>query len=161
MAKADPLAQLKDIHLPDPVSWWPLAPGWYGVMILIVIVMIALTYFFYKRHLNALPKKQALILLKAYSEHYEKERNAQLTSARISELLKRVALVYFPRMEVASIHGDAWIEFLNQTGKGIDFTPVKGMLLDSPFKMAETVNLKPLITRTEQWIKQRGVPCSS
>lgn len=159
MANAEPLAQLRDIHLPDPIGWWPLAQGWYGLMLLILILVSALVYYLYKRHLNGLAKNKALDLLKTYTRQYEKDRNAQLMSARISELLRRVALVYYPRAQVASIHGEAWVDFLNQTNKGIDFTPVKSMLLDSPFKTTETINLKPLITRAEQWIKQRGVPC--
>lgn len=32
----DPLAQLRDIHLPPPPSWWPPAPGWW------VLALIAL-----------------------------------------------------------------------------------------------------------------------
>jgi len=161
VAKADALAQLKDIHLPDSIGWWPLAPGWYGVIILILFLMMALAYVAYKRHVNALAKNQALELLHSYKEQYEKDRNAQLTSARVSELLRRVALVYYPRAEVASLHGEAWVAFLNQTSKSIDFKPVKSMLLDSPFKTSETVNLKPLLVRAERWIKQRGAPCSN
>lgn len=159
MAKADPLAQLKDIHLPEPISWWPLAIGWYGLMVLIFLLIFAIAYLMHKRHINALAKNKALELLKTYKEQYQKDNNAQLTSARISELLRRVALVYYPRAQVASIHGEDWVEFLNQTSKGVNFKPVKEMLLDSPFKTAETINLKPLITRAELWIKQRGVPC--
>ena len=161
MAKANALAQLRDIHLPDSISWWPLAPAWYVVMLLILFLTIALAYYAHKRRLNALAKNQALDLLNTYIEHYEKDHNAQLASARISELLRRVALVYYSRDEVASLHGDAWVDFLNQTSKEVDFKPVKSMLLDSPFKTAETVNLKPLITRAQLWIKQRGVPCSN
>ena len=161
MAKADALAQLKDIHLPESIGWWPLAPGWYGVMVLILFLIMALAYIAYKRHANALAKNQALELLNRYKEQYEKDHNAQLASARVSELLRRVALVYYPRAEVASLHGDAWVAFLNQTSKGIDFKPVKSMLLDSPFKTSETVNLKPLILRAQRWIKQRGAPCSN
>ncbi|KGP64275.1 hypothetical protein EP47_00020 [Legionella norrlandica] len=161
MAKAEPLAQLRDIHLPEPIGWWPLAPGWYGLMILLLMIIIGITYFIYRKHVHALPKKQALNLLKIYKEQYEKDKNTQLASARISELLKRVALVYYPRSEVASIHGEAWFEFLNNTSRGIDFKPVKSMLLDSPFKASETLDLNPLITRAEQWIKQRRVPCSN
>lgn len=161
MAKTDALTQLKDIHLPAPVLWWPLAPGWYGAMLLLFFMIMVLFAFFYKRHRNAQPKKHALSLLQAYKADYEKQHNAQRTSALISELLKRVALVYFPRQQVASIHGEAWIEFLNQTGKGIDFHPVKNMLLDSPFKHNEQINLYPLISRAQLWIKQRKVPCSN
>ena len=161
MAKADALAQLKDIHLPEPITWWPLAPGWYVVAFLFLLTVLGLTYLANKRHQNALAKNQALILLNTYKEQYEKERNAQRTSALISELLRRVALVYYPRAQVASLHGDAWVDFLNQTSKDVDFKPVKSMLLDSPFKIEETINLKPLISRAQLWIKQRSVPCSN
>jgi hypothetical protein len=161
VAKADVLTQLKDIHLPQSITWWPLAPGWYVVLLIIMFSIIGVVYFFHRRQLNALAKNQALELLKTYKEQYEKDRNAQQASARISELLRRVALVYYPRAEVASIHGNAWLEFLNQTSKGIDFNPVKSMLLDSPFKTEETVNLNPLINRAQVWIKQRSVPCSN
>jgi hypothetical protein len=159
VANSEPLAQLRDIHLPDPISWWPLAPGWYGLMALAVLLAIGISYRLYKRHANALAKNKALALLSMYKEQYEKDGNAQVASARISELLRRVALVYYPRSEVASIHGDGWIDFLNKTGKNIDFRPVRAQLLESPFKTAETVKLNPLFTRAEQWIKQRGVPC--
>lgn len=159
MAKEDALSQLKDIHLPDPVTLWPLAPGWYVVIALVLILIIWLAYLVNKWHFNALAKKQALNLLKMYKKQYEEDKNTQLLSARISELLRRVALVYYPRQEVASLHGDAWLDFLNKTSKGIDFKPVKSMLLESPFKTAESVNLQPLITRSQLWIKQRSVPC--
>lgn len=161
MAKTDALAQLKDIHLPESISWWPLAPGWYVVILLILLLIMGLVYLVHRRHVNALAKNQALDLLNTYKEQYEKDHNAQVASAQISELLRRVALVYYPRAEVAGLHGDAWVEFLNLTSKGIDFKPVNAMLLDSPFKTMETVSLKPLITRAQLWIKQRGVPCSN
>lgn len=159
MAKADALTQLKDIHLPAQVGWWPLAPGWYAVLLLLFIAVITITYKLYKRQMNARPKKQALLLLHTYVTQYEQDHNAQLASARISELLKRVALVYYPRAQVASIYGEAWITFLNQTSTGIDFQPVRSMLLETPFQSGAQVHLKPLIRRAELWIKQRRVPC--
>lgn len=38
----DPLAGLRDIHLPPDVPVWPLAPGWYGLAGLIVLVLVVL-----------------------------------------------------------------------------------------------------------------------
>ena len=26
---------LRDLHLPDPIGWWPLAPGWWFVLVLV------------------------------------------------------------------------------------------------------------------------------
>ena len=34
------LADLKDLQLPDAVSIFPLAPGWYAVIILLVLAMV-------------------------------------------------------------------------------------------------------------------------
>ena len=161
MAKSDPLTQLKDIHLPEPVGLWPIAPGWYGLAVLVLLGILVLTYFIHRQHKNARAKKQALQLLDTYKTQYVHDGNAQLMSSRISELLKQVALVYFPRREVASLHGEAWIEFLNNTSKGIDFNPVKLMLLEIPFKSTATLDLTPLIIKAAQWIKQRNTPCSN
>ncbi|MFI4919262.1 MAG: DUF4381 domain-containing protein [Legionellales bacterium] len=161
MANNNALAQLKDIHLPGPVSWWPLAPGWYVLLILALLLCLGLAGFFYKKGRHARPKKQALALLARYQQDYEREHNTQLTSARISQLLRRVALVYFPREQVAGLHGDAWVNFLNQTSNGLDFKPVQAMLLEAPFQAVTTVSLKPLLTRAALWIKQRKVPCSN
>ncbi len=161
MAEVDPLTQLKDIHLPPAVGWWPLAPGWYALIVLIFVLIGLISFLCYKRYLNTRAKKQALVLLQNYLTFYEKDHNVQLASARISELLKRVALVYYPREEVASIHGQEWIGFLNKTSKGLDFESVKSMLLDSPFKHNEQINLQPLFLKAQLWIKQRRGPCSN
>lgn len=159
MAEADVLNQLKDIHLPNPVGLWPLAVGWYLLAFFVVLLGIALVYYLRKRALHAKPKQLALDLLDTYSAQYQQARNSQVTSAQISELLRRVALAYFPRDEVASLHADAWIAFLNRTGKNIDFWPVQTLLLESPFKEAEDVDMQPLLQCAKRWIKQRRKRC--
>lgn len=161
MAEADPLAQLRDIHLPNAIGWWPLAPGWYILMGLLLLLLSAWAYFLYKKALYARAKKQALALLQSYEEQYTQDNNGPLFSARISELLRRVALVYYPRHEVASLQGEAWLNFLNKTSRGLDFNSVKSMLLESPFKNEESTNLQPLLIQAKAWIKGRGKPCSN
>ena len=46
MSDATPqlLEQLRDVHLPEPVSWWPLAPGYWIVLALVVVVLGMLAY---------------------------------------------------------------------------------------------------------------------
>ena len=128
---------------------------------LILLATMFIAYHIYKRHCYALAKKSALKLLATCEQQYEKNGNVPLTSAHISELLRRVALVYYPREQVASLHGDTWLQFLNQTGKGINFNEVREMLLDAPFKTNDKTNLGPLFNHAKRWINQRGMPCSN
>ena len=46
----DMLNQLRDIHAPPAVAWWPPAPGWWvwvGVALLIVVLLVV---FYRRRH---------------------------------------------------------------------------------------------------------------
>ena len=38
------LKDLRDIHLPDPVSIWPLAPGWWALMILVPVLYFLIRF---------------------------------------------------------------------------------------------------------------------
>lgn len=159
MVKGQELAALKDIHLPDPIQMGMLAPAWTSVLFFILLTILGLIYLVGKKRAQALPKKQALLLLQGYAEQYQKEGDAPWTSAKISELLKRVALVYYPRDRVAGLCGQAWIDFLNQHTKEGDFTPLLSLLLDTPFKARESVDLAPLIKEARLWIEQREKSC--
>jgi type II secretory pathway pseudopilin PulG len=114
MANSNQLAQLKDIHLPEPIGWWPLALGWYILIGLLLIALLGSLVWIYRYYQQGRAKRQALRMLKDYVQRYQQDNNHQLMSARLSELLRRVALAYFPRSQVASLEGEAWIAFLNQ-----------------------------------------------
>lgn len=159
MAKADQLAQLKDIHLPDPIGWWPLAPGWYFLIAGAALIVLALAIFLYRLYQQGRAKRQALRMLAEYIRLYQEDQNHQLMSARLSELLRRVALAYYPRQQVASLEGQAWLDFLNEAGNGVNFNAVRELLIVQPYQAKGDYPLKPLISRCEQWIKQRGKPC--
>ena len=49
-AAADPLAGLRDIALPAAVSWWPLAPGWWLLLGLVLLFALALPLWLWWRH---------------------------------------------------------------------------------------------------------------
>lgn len=158
------LAQLRDIHLPKPVGWWPLAPGWYMLAAIIAILLLSSMYWIWYRHVQGRAKRRALRLLTSYEQHYQKQRQCALTCAQLSELLKRVALVYYPRQDVASLQGDDWIAFLNRTGKNVDFMEVRPQLLEWPYRPGnhdESCDLTPLFHMTRLWITQRRKPCLS
>ena len=161
MAEAEVLAKLQDIQLPDPIGWWPLAPGWYLLALMVLVLAGLIVYYFRRRYLHGLAKRQALHLLDSYYLEYQREKNSQLSSMKVSELLRRVSLAYFPREEVASLQGEDWISFLNSTAKGVDFNRLRESLLELPYQPVKDYDLAPLFAATRAWIKQRGKPCSN
>ena len=157
--KAEELAKLHDIHLPDAIGWWPLAPGWYLLAILSIVTLMAVVFFLGRYYLNGRARRQALRLLTLFQQQYQRDANSQLTAARISELLKRVALVYFPREQVASLQGESWVAFLNTTAKDLDFNRVRSELLETPYQSTMDRDLAPLFIIARAWISQRRGSC--
>ncbi len=159
MLKAQELAQLRDIHLPASIGWWPCAPGWYLLATIFILAFLITVFFLCRYHVNGRARREGLRLLTTYLQQYQRDANSQCIAARLSELLKRVALVYFPRDKVASLQGKAWIAFLNNTSKGLDFTLVERELLEAPYQAMMDCDLQRLFDLARSWIRQRRGPC--
>ena len=98
----DPLAQLKDIHTPEPIHNYPVAIGWWIVTIATIVLLIWLWRKFAKA--KKLKQQQKLALANLESN--------DLSIADIQATLKWAALSYFPRQQVASLYGEKWLAFL-------------------------------------------------
>ncbi len=159
MSEPQELAKLHDLHLPDPIGWWPMAAGWYLLIIFALVLSALLIYSLRRFNENGRAKREALLLLRDYEQEYQRGADSQFISMKISELLRRVALVYFPRAEVAGLKGKAWLDFLTNTSKGIDFKIISDYLLALPYQPAKEIDLEPLFITAKRWIRQRGKPC--
>lgn len=106
----DPLAQLRDIHLPAAVNWWPLAPGWWGVGALIVGALVLGLWWRRKRH-QRYYQRVALRHLERLEEQYRSEPETLVRE--LSPLLRRAAALHYP--DSAGLTGAQWLEFLDRT----------------------------------------------
>ena len=106
------LSNLRDIVLPPPVSYWPPAPGWWILATMIAALLALLVARQIVRHRHDAYRRAALKELAALPAPLD-ARSAQALSA----ILKRTALVAFPRAEVAGLTGVAWLRFLDTTGR--------------------------------------------
>lgn len=99
--------ELKDIHVPEQISDFPIAYGWWilgGVLILIIITIIIKMRKVAKHNQV---KKQALAQLS-----FLLEKNTETTNNDIIALLKWAAMHYFSRAELAKLFGDSLQQFL-------------------------------------------------
>ena len=110
MNPSDPLAQLRDIHLPEAVSWWPLAPGWWVLGTLLIAGLAYMVHFFWQRHHAFTYRRQALQQLKQLPNNSQHHRITALMA-----LLKRVAVSAYPELNLSSRSQAEFIAFLNLT----------------------------------------------
>lgn len=116
------LAQLADIHLPEPVSFWPPAPGWW----ILAALILALAIWGVSRLVAAAQfskiRNHALAELdkcyQTYADNSELDQNTlQLQFVNgANSVFKRVALYHFKSPEIASLGGSQWVDFMKRTG---------------------------------------------
>lgn len=104
---------LRDLHLPDQIGWWPLAPGWWFVLLLLATVIGYNIWRAYQRRQYNAPRRFALRELARLEAEYLEHRDPVTLGKRLSELLRRSMLAYAPRQDVAGLTGEAWLEWLD------------------------------------------------
>ncbi|MDC1255960.1 DUF4381 domain-containing protein [bacterium] len=105
----DSLAQLKEIHLPDQVHNYPLAPGWWILAFIVTALIIFFIVKWVKSYRLAKAKRQAIKLLSNIDDNEENQNN------EIMGLLKWAALQYFSRDKIAPLFGSQLQLFLKNS----------------------------------------------
>ena len=148
---------LRDIHLPAPLGWWPLAPGWWIVGALVFVLLIAGLIWLWKRQ-NRQPQGATLALdqLAQLQRQYAQQPAALLRE--LSVLLRRVAINQYGRERVSGLTGNAWVEFLDQqAGKPLFAPRFTTLLTEHPYRPDAPVETAALIQAIRTWINlQQG-----
>ena len=99
------LPEFRDIQLPDGVSFFPIAYGWWVLLAFLLFLCIGIKVFvaFWKSR----KKYYSLKKLESISTD-----NPVLAAMDISELLRRISLVKYRKS--CALTGHEWIDFLNQ-----------------------------------------------
>ncbi len=145
----------RDIHLPDPVSWWPPAMGWW-FLLLFSLVLIGLLIVFVRRLRKPVLKKSAkaevTAVLEAYNEHHDKH----LLIQQLSISLKRIGISYLQRNEMAGLSGLEWYEKINSLVEKNQFSEdVIKLLSQGPYQKKldlEDKTVNDLIQQTQLWV---------
>ena len=154
MVDASVLQQLKDIHVPETVSPWPFAMGWW-VVIITSLSILAFANFFMKYFDNYLIRRQFIKELKAIEKSYRQDKKANYALQKIARTLKRAALHYYPRQVVASLHGEAWLEFLTATSKNLKVQDCEKLFKYALYQSHYKEDISHGFVLAYQWINQQ------
>jgi hypothetical protein len=159
MNPQDPLAQLRDIHLPEPVSWWPPAPGWWLLAVLVLIALAAISLFFYKRYQHNSFRRQALQLLENHFLDWQHNQNTSLYLQQVNSVLKRTALLCFPEADVAALSGTEWTLFLDRHSPAPASSFSDGPLTQGPYAPPSSdQDIEGLQRLAELWLRRHREP---
>lgn len=126
---------LRDLHLPETIGWWPLAPGWWFVIAAVAIIAILLLRRWMQRRSLAAARRHALRKFDRARRAYADHGSAVALGIELSELLRRTMLAYAPRADIAGLTGDAWLAWLDRDLPKSHFREGAGrVLLDLPYR---------------------------
>ena len=156
----NPLQDLKDIRTPVAIESWPPAYGWWILAILVVAGICLITIWLVNVRKVTLAKRQALKSLQQID-------NSDLNSlSQLNQLLKRVAMTYFPNQNVQEMHSEKWTEFLSKTlpkRKSKDFTETFSLMQQTLYQpqTSESADFIGYKKSVETWIKYALPPSKS
>lgn len=157
MKEMDPLSHLKDVHAPDAIGWWPPAPGWWILAIVVTAVAIVLFHVLRKRHRNLAYKREAQQELDRIRSHFQQQSNPHDLLRELSELLKRTSITRYGRETVAGLSGDQWLQFLDQSGSTQQFSRGPGRaLIHDKYRPHPEIDSDELIQLCERWLRQQA-----
>ncbi len=98
--------ELRDIHVPADPSWWPPAPGWWllAVLLLAMLFAVALVWRYARRRLRA--RRLVWRELEACRLRHARDADDVRLATGLHELLRRVARLHDPA--AVRQQGAAW-----------------------------------------------------
>ena len=162
----NPLDQLRDIHLPEPISWWPPAPGWWILALAGSALTAWLVRWLYRRYKARHYRRQALLQL----EQVKAGTDSQEQLRALFVLLKQTANCAYPNRQPSSLAIEPFVEFLRFSCDQSVFSQSSiklQSLLYAKQPTEQSADLEVLFEDARIWIKSHmaedklelGVPC--
>jgi hypothetical protein len=107
---------MHQLVMPERISWMPQTPGWWLLLVwLLALVLLSLRHWRKRRRATRYRREASKALGRIATTAAADPAGS---AAQIALLLKRTALVAYPRDKVASLYGADWAAFLCESAHG-------------------------------------------
>jgi hypothetical protein len=152
----DLLSQLRDIHAAAPVSWWPPAPGWWVLGLLLLAVLVWLGRRVLARYRVRQRRKQMLAWVDHLNVFIDPGVDPQGYLSTINRIFKLVALRAFPERDCAALSGQDWADFLIAQMKNLPSAEALMVLASGPYDPAPKFDAQVMSELARVWIRKHG-----
>jgi len=140
----DLIDQLAPPVEPTAVSMAPQTVGWAVLAVVLVVGLFIVAWRKIKHYRANAYRREALVQL----------AKADDDPAVVAAILRRTALAAYPREQVASLSGPAWLAFLDGAIGGSDFRSGAGRIVaDAPY-LEDRQTAGDLTALAERWIRR-------
>ncbi|MBO4643006.1 MAG: DUF4381 domain-containing protein [Alphaproteobacteria bacterium] len=149
------LSGLRDIHLPEIPSVWPL-PIAFWIMLFSVFLTVFVFRWGWTYFHRITAKKYANREVESLTKRFK--GNNYKISSEICLLLRRIALMKFKREDVSLLSGKAWRQFLEKTTKKPVFSGQAGDIVENimfiPADQFPYTDISALVAAAKEWISE-------
>lgn len=144
------LEKLEPVPAPEPISLFPQTPFWGWLALLLLIGVAYVSYRGWRKWRARAYRRAALAEIAQAGDD----------PIKLARILRRTALCAFPRREVASLHGEQWLAFLNEHYPGNKFAGEIGQTLDNaPYQPNTNSGSAPGLAKlVAEWVRTHKVP---
>lgn len=152
------LEQLHDIDGLDAIHWWPLAPGWWVILLMGIVILGAIVWWMCKKISFIRSWKNDTMQKLTGLEKELSDETIQETLITLSEYVRRIALRCFSREECAGLVGENWLKWLSQHDpKKFDWESKGKVLINAPYAPTQNAmsiqEVKSLIQAIRSWVR--------
>jgi hypothetical protein len=149
---------IDEIVLPGAIAWWPSAPGWKVLGVVVIGWLLLKATRMIRRWWRNRYRREALRQLQKLQQ--QAGDKALEVVAALPYYIKTTALQAYPRTEVASLSGETWLAFLDAHYAGPSFAEGTGRKLLAVSYLPrgqwqlDDGEANTLIRMAQQWIKK-------
>ena len=150
------LDQLKDIHGAGNPGWWPPAPGWWLLGLLLALVLSYAARVLGQKLAARKRQRELLGALDELNREFDPQQQAHEYLSGLNRLFRVVALKAFPGTACASLQGEEWVSFLVSLLPEKADTSSLAALESGPYEPAPEFDVNSLDQHVRAWVRLYG-----
>lgn len=152
------LSMLRDARAPEAIGWWPLAPGWWILIVLLIMATSVVSYLAIRHSNKNRYRRNALREASMLYTDYTGDNDGKAYLNNISQLLRRIIASICGREMTANLSGSNWVNLINQYSSAPLSSQSTDALAVQVYRSDPVTDIEELHREVCGWIQQHQIP---